>query len=78
MENEPPVPDGIPPAAPRLPQKHSDQNTDIIIKMFEEIRNFTVNCINHYLGYLIPDELSYLIPDFNNVWFQSRNRKRRT
>jgi hypothetical protein len=64
MENEPAIPNGIPPAAPRYPQKHLDQNVDIIIKIFEEIQNFTINFMNHYLRYLIPDELSYLVPEF--------------
>ena len=67
MEGTLPFPYGIPPATPRMPRKHSDDDIDIIIKLLEEIRNFLDSYINYYLEYLIPDDLSYLIPDFQRM-----------
>jgi hypothetical protein len=75
MANQSPFPYGIPPAAPRLPQKHPYPDLDIIIKLLEEIRNFTTNFINGFLQYLIPDELMYLVPDFKQRMIPIINQK---
>jgi hypothetical protein len=75
MESQSPFPYGIPPAAPREPQKHTDSDIDIIIKLLEEIRDFMGNYINDYLQYLIPDDLSYLVPDFQQRMVPIINQK---
>jgi hypothetical protein len=75
MESELPFPFGIPPAAPRLPRRHSDDDIDIIIRLLEEIQNFLGSYINYYLEHLIPDDLLYLVPDFQQRMVPIINQK---